>query len=58
MKNIRWIYSNSANNFLQEQGFKPVVEESNRCAYKTCKELWEALETFQIRTYLFPNKRK
>ena len=53
---IIWIYNNHLDNFLWQQGLRPEVEEEHRSGYRRCKELFTAIESYDIRYRYFKNR--
>lgn len=42
-----WIYDNHINNFIQEGGLYPLIEEKNRAGYRRTAKLKKALESYE-----------
>lgn len=53
---IVFIYNRHLDNFLQEYGLRPVVEEQNRSGYRRNKRFAALVEKYDIYYRLFPNR--
>lgn len=58
MKTIK-IYSYSIQNYLEENGVRPLYEDykGEAAVYKRCKKLFELLESYEIRKIMRANRR-